>query len=275
MKSLIKKYPNTVMFALAIILFAFALFVSLLTNKGLVKQYFPYTAPLLLFTTTWFLYKREGKTLNTIGLDWKIRNLLFLPLGVLIGAFAFFGAKYLRTLFVGETFELSNSIDYTEILFAFYFILPQVATEEFLFRGYLFHKTTKVSNVIVANIIFSIVFMLIHVLDENVLSNLGMVIMLAITIPVGHLFFAMGLLKSKTLYFPIGLHLGNNWATRHLISANNTGESIFLISNSVTFDSWNPFIIMIILFNGFYLLVTFIIWKWDRIIKKLKLLLAN
>ncbi len=266
MKTVIKNYPNTSSFVLAIILFAMILILSVFINVGVIKQYFPYSAPLLLFVTTWFLYKRERKTLKTIGLNFSLRNLLFLPLGILIGAFAFFGAKYLRTVFVGETFELSVSIDYSTLLYAFYFILPQVATEELLFRGYLFKKTIEVSNVVVANVIFSILFMLIHVLDEGVLSNVGMIIMLGVSIPVGHLLFATGLLKSKTLYFPIGLHLGNNWATRHLISSDGSGESVFFIPNSVTFDAWMPFITMLILFNGFYLLVTLIIWKWDKIL---------
>lgn len=264
MKTLIKKFPNTTMFVLAIVLFAITLIVSVIINKGIVKQYFPYIAPILLFVTTLFLYKMEGKTLSAIGLNFSVRNLSFIPLGILIGAFAFFGARYLRALVVGETFELSMSIDYSTIFYAFYFILPQVATEELLFRGYLFKKAIEVSNVVVANVIFSIVFMLIHVLDENVLSNVGMVIMLAITIPVGHLLFATALLKSKTLYFPIGLHLGNNWATRHLISSDSSGESIFFIANLATFDSWPPFITMLILFNGFYLLVTLVIWKWRK-----------
>lgn len=263
MKTVFKNYPNASRFVLATLLFVIALILSLFINVGVVKEYFPYTAPILLFIATWFMYKGEGRTLKAIGLNFSLRNVLFLPLGVLIGAFAFFGAKYLRTVLVGETFELSVSIDYSTILYAFYFILPQVATEELLFRGYLFKKTIEVSNVVIANVIFSILFTLIHVLDEGVLSNLGMIVMFSVSIPVGHLLFATGLLKSKTLYFPIGLHLGNNWATRHLINSNNSGESIFFISNTVMFDTWTPFITMLILFNGFYLLVTFLIWKWN------------
>lgn len=150
-------------------------------------------------------------------------------------------------------------------MYAFYFILPQVATEEFLFRGYLFKKTIKASNVVIANVIFSILFMLIHVLDENVMSNKGMVILLVITIPVGHLLFATALLKSKTLFFPIGIHLGNNWATRHLISNSNSGDSFLYITDVATFDTWTPFIISILIFNGFFLFVTLLIWKWDKI----------
>jgi membrane protease YdiL (CAAX protease family) len=155
-------------------------------------------------------------------------------------------------------------------LLAFYFILPQVATEEFLFRGYLFKKTIEVSNVVVANIIFSILFMLIHVLDENVLQQRGLIILLAVSIPVGHLLFATALLKSKTLWFPIGLHLGNNWATRHLISNANDSNSIFYLTDVNTFETWTPFIMFLVIFNGFFLLVTFIIWKWDKIVVLIK-----
>lgn len=270
MKILVKKYPLVSRYALALVLFALALFVSVLINKGVLKQYFPYTAPLLLVLATYILYSKEKKSLSAIGLNVNVKNLSFLPLGILIGAFAFFGAKYLRALYNGEVFEWSTTIDYSTILLAFYFILPQVATEELLFRGYLFKKTIEVSNVVIANIVFSILFTLIHVIDENVLSNLGMIIMLTIAIPVGHLLFATALLKSKTIYFPIGLHLGNNWATRHLISSSNSGDSILYIPNSVNFDTWTPFIITIILFNGFFLLITFIIWKWDKIIILIK-----
>jgi membrane protease YdiL (CAAX protease family) len=82
-----------------------------------------------------------------------------------------------------------------------YFILPQVATEELLFRCYLFKKTIEVSNVVMANVIFSILFTLIHVIDTAVLNNLGMVIMLSVTIPVGHLLFATGLINLRPYFF--------------------------------------------------------------------------
>lgn len=275
MKTLFKKFPVSSKFVLAIILFASALFVSTLVNNGFVRQYIPYTAPLLLIFATWVLYKKEGKTLKEIGLNLTIRNVAFLPLGVLVGALVLLGAKFFRALYVGETFEVAASIDYETLLYAFYFILPQVATEELLFRGYVFKKTIAVTNVVVANVIFSILFMLIHVLDENVLSQVGMIVMLAITIPVGHLLFATALLKSKTIFFPIGLHLGNNWATRHFITNSNSGDSILYVPQVVTFETWTPFIMSIVLFNGFFLLVTFVIWKWDEILIYIKGQLAK
>ena len=272
MKTVLNKFPFASKFVLAILLFGSALVVSGLLNIGVVKQYFPYASCILLFVVTWFLYKTDKQSLKAIGLNFSLKNMSFLPLGILIGAFALFGAKFLRALYVGESFEISTTIDYATILYAFYFILPQVATEEFLFRGYLFKKTIKVSNVVIANVIFSVLFMLIHVLDENVMSNRGMIVLLVITIPVGHLLFATALLKSKTLFFPIGIHLGNNWATQHLISGSDSEDSFLYIADTATFNTWTPFIISILIFNGFFLFMTFLIWKWDKfsLIKRLK-----
>lgn len=262
---MLHKYQNASRFVLAIILFAFVLFVSGLVNKGVVKEYFPYVPCLLLLVTTWYLYKTERRSLSVIGLDFSLRNIKFLPLGILAGLLALFLASYLKVQYLGEAFNLTTTVDYSTILVAFYFILPQVVVEELLFRGYLFKKTVEVSNAVLANIIFSVLFMLVHVLDEGVMNNMGMLIMLVVSIPVGHLLFATALLKSRTLFFPIGLHLGNNWATRHLISNTDNGESIFYLTNVNTFETWTPFIVFLVIFNGFFLFVTFIIWKWDKL----------
>ncbi len=265
MKTLIKKYPNITSYLLALLLFAFALFISILTNRGMVKAYFPFTAVIALTIATWYLYKRENKSLLAIGLNFNIKNLLLLPLGVLIATSTFLFAKYIRAILLHETFHIASEIDVQGILLAFYFILPTVAVEEFLFRGYLFKKTVELSSVTKANTLFAILFTLIHVMDDHVLSNPGMIVLLVISIPCGHIFFATALLKSKSIYFPIGLHLGNNWATRHLVSGSAEGDSIFYVTNTATFDTWMSFILFLLLWNSIFLGVTFLIWKWDKL----------
>ncbi|WP_282121698.1 CPBP family intramembrane glutamic endopeptidase [Algibacter mikhailovii] len=270
MKTILHKYPFVSKFVLAIILFGSALFISGILNKGVVKRHFPYVSCLLLLMATWFLYRLDKQSLKAIGLNFSLKNMSFLPIGVLVGAVTFLAARILRALYFGESIEISTSINYSAILLSFYFILPQVTTEEFLFRGYLFQKTISITSIFLANVIFSMLFMLIHVFDENVLNNIGMMILLAVTIPVGHLLFATALIKSKTLFFPIGIHLGNNWATRHIITDSDSGESILFIPDQINFDSWTPFIVMILLTNGFFLCITFLIWKWDKISEFIK-----
>lgn len=272
MKKYIEKYPNIFTYTLAILLFVCALATSVIINKGIIKEYFPYTAVIFLTIATWYLYKRENKSLSNIGLNFKFKNIVLIPFGILIGEGVFLLAKYFRAIYLGETFNISTEINYKNILYALYAILPTVAVEEFLFRGYLFKKTIELSSVVKTNIIFSLLFMLIHVLDEDVLSSPGMIMMLVISIPVGHLMYATAVLKSKSLFFPIGIHLGNNWATRHLVSGTNNGESFFYITNTVNFNTWPSFIIFLLLWNAIFLIATLIIWKWDSlpIIKRLK-----
>jgi hypothetical protein len=101
------------------------------------------------------------------------------------------------------------------------------------------------------------------VVDKDALQNTGQLIFLAVSIPVGHLLFATALLKSKTLYFPIGLHWGNNWASFCLIGYGKNENVIFTINNQQVFTSWGPFVIMLVIYNVFFLLVTFVIWKWN------------
>jgi membrane protease YdiL (CAAX protease family) len=264
MKTLIHKFPNTSRFIFSITLFGLALFLSGIINKGVVKQYFPFASTICLLIATWILFKFDNKSLHDIGLNFKTRNLIYLPLGILIGATLFLAAKYLRALYTGEIFNVSSEINYTNMLYGLYIILPTVAVEEFLFRGYLFKKTIEISSVIKANIIFSVLFTLVHVFDEGVIDNIPMIVFLLISIPVGHLLFATALLKSKSLFFPIGIHLGNNWATTHLITTNNNDGSLLFITNNTSFDTWPSFILFILLWNSFFLLVTFIIWKWNN-----------
>lgn len=265
MKTFIKKYPILTKYIFSILILFLALFISGLLNKGVVKQYFPYSSAICLLIATWILFKSDKKSLNDIGLNFKRKNLVFLPLGILIGAIAFLVAKYLRAFCFGETINFSSTINYKNILYGVYIILPMVAVEEFLFRGYVFKKTIEISSVVKANIIFSILFMLVHVFDSGVINSVPMIIFTVITIPIGHLLFATALLKSKSLYFPIGIHLSNNWATRHLITSSNDGESFLYITNIARFETWASFILFILIWNLFYLLVTFIIWKWDKL----------
>lgn len=247
---------------LAIGLLALALVAGTLLNKPFIKQYFPFIPLLLLLFTTWYLYSKDEKNLSELGLNRRFKNWSLLPLGVLVGMLGFFVAKYVRSIYVGEQIEFSESFDYVAMIKAFYFILPTVAVEELLFRGYLFEKTIALTSVTTANILFAILFMLIHVVDSSILANKGLVLLMVISIPIGHLLFATALLKSKTILFPIGIHLGNNWATRHLITNANDANSLLYIPNVVTFNTWTPFILSILLFNAVFLIITYVIWKW-------------
>lgn len=264
MMYLLNQFPVTSRYVVAILLFALALMLSTLIDGPILKQYFPYVSAISLFLVTWFLFKLDKKKLEAIGLKLTLRNVSFIFFGLFLGVIVFLVASFARAIYTGETIIFSSVVDYRAIIISLYFILPTVAVEELLFRGYLFKKTIAISNVVVANIVFSVLFTLIHIADESVMSNSGHLVILLMSIPVGHLFFATALLRSRTLFFPIGLHLGNNWATRHLISSQGEGQSILVVLDRVNFDTWPTLIGFLLIFNGVFLLATSLIWKWGK-----------
>ena len=262
MKGLIVRFPTTFRFLLAILLGASALVLSGVINKYLPIPFIDVT---LLAIVTWFLYRTEGKSIKSLGLNITTRHLLFLVLGLFIGIAALGFENFFRSVYTSERWSISSSINQLALWRTLYFILPSVIVQELVFRGYLFTKTIEVTNVAIANLIFGIFFMLVHVLDRDVMQNTGQLIFLIVSIPVGHLLFATALLKSKTIYFPIGLHWGNNWASICLIGYAKNENTVFHINNPYVFQSWKSFIVLLVIFNIFFLLVALMIWKWNGI----------
>ena len=262
MKRVFLKYPTAARFLLAALLGIAALFLATLINKFLPV---PFVDVALLTVATWILYRADGRSLAALGLNVTGKHFFFLVLGLVIGILALGLETFVRSAYTGEHWEINSHIDQVALWKALYFVLPSVVVQELMFRGYLFTKTIEVTNVVVANVIFSILFMLMHVVDRDVLHNTGQLIFLAVSIPVGHLLFATALLKSKTLYFPIGLHWGNNWASSCLIGYGSSENVIFHIRDQYAFTSWGPFIILLVIFNVVFLLLILLIWKWDRI----------
>jgi len=264
-KNTFEKRPYSARMFLGLVMIAVAFMLTgLLENLIALKQYFPFTGLIMLIIVTWLLYKTDNKNLDELGFNLKPGNVSFLFLGLLIGAVAFVLVKYLRFLYTGESLEMNLTFEWSLVLLGLYYVLPMVAIEEFLFRGYLFKKTIEVSGVALANLVFAVIFMLVHVLDKDAMSSTGMIIFLVISIPVAHMLFATALLKSKTILFPIGLHWGNNWASFHLITDMQKQDSILFVSDSATFTTWASFITFILIWNGFYLFLTYLIWKWPE-----------
>jgi membrane protease YdiL (CAAX protease family) len=154
--NLSQKWPYVVRMLLGLLLIVCAFVLTGLIEKTFpIKKYFPFTGLALLVVVTWLLYKMENKNLNELGFNLKLKNVSLLFLGLLIGSVAFILAKYLRFLYTGETVDSNDSYDWHLIALGLYYILPMVAVEEFMFRGYLFKKTIETSSVIGLLIIFA------------------------------------------------------------------------------------------------------------------------
>jgi hypothetical protein len=86
-----------------------------------------------------------------------------------------------------------------------------------------------------------------------------------ITTGFGHLFFALGIRRTGTLWFPIAAHLGNNWASRNIFGYSMTGgkvtgsDSIFMLSGGNANAGTTHVILSYLITIGIFLLFTWLL----------------
>ncbi len=204
---------------------------------------------------TWQAYKKEGKNLSELGLNLKLRNLGFGVSGLLIGGLFVIPLVYIIAFIKGFPVVFNQNFNGSYVLSGLWLLLPTVVLEELAFRGICFKKTVEISSVTRANIIFATLFILSHWINLGAFGNPVFMTILLIT-GLGHLLYATAFLKSKTLYFPIGLHLGNNWVSLFVFSNMDINDpTIGQVKPSlinIISDEKNP------VFNGQFILTTIV-----------------
>jgi membrane protease YdiL (CAAX protease family) len=225
----------------------------------------------ILTAATWFLYKAEGKNLSALGLNLSRRNIYFLLAGLVTGALLFFTLFILQMFHSGLKVKFNPNVNYTVLISGLFIMLLRVVIEELIFRGYCFTKTVDMAGIFKANIIFAFLFIVWHWFALNAWGNYGLMLGL-FTTGFGHILFATALMKSKTLYFPIGIHLGNNWVSENIFSYQTKGAIDSGQANSSFFHIISPeqhfsklhILISYSITVAVFLLFTFLILKWKK-----------
>jgi hypothetical protein len=89
--------------------------------------------------------------------------------------------------------------------------------EELAFRGYILQRLAQAWGLPAAVVVSSLIFAMVHVLNPNV-QPLAMV-----SLFVAGLLLACAYLVSRSLWLPIGLHIGWNLAEMHLLGFAGSG----------------------------------------------------
>jgi membrane protease YdiL (CAAX protease family) len=89
--------------------------------------------------------------------------------------------------------------------------------EELSFRGYILQRLAQAWGLPAAVVVSSLIFAMVHVLNPNV-QPLAMVNLFA-----AGLLFSCAYLVSRSLWLPIGLHIGWNLAEIHLLGFPGSG----------------------------------------------------
>ncbi|MCL7455472.1 MAG: CPBP family intramembrane metalloprotease, partial [Anaerolineae bacterium] len=99
--------------------------------------------------------------------------------------------------------------------------------EELSFRGYILQRLAQAWGLPAAVVVSSLVFAMVHVLNPNV-QPLAMV-----SLFVAGLLLACAYLVSRSLWLPIGLHIGWNLAEIHLLGFPGSGDAEPALMRSV------------------------------------------
>lgn len=210
---------------------------------------------IVILYITWKAYKSEGKNLSALGLQLKPKNIGFAFLGFTIGGLFIIPLVYLIAFIKGYPVIFNQAFQASYVLKGIWLLFPTVMLEELAFRGICFKKTVELTGVAKANVIFASLFILSHWVNGNAFGNPIAMPVLMIT-GLGHVLYATALLKSRTLFFPIGIHLGGNWVNYFVFSNLNPNDPVN--------GQLKPSLINVVsnekmqLFNGQFLLTTMV-----------------
>jgi membrane protease YdiL (CAAX protease family) len=230
-----------------------------------------YLSPLLLLMFTYWLYKRKGESLNALGLNTDFNNSKLLLLGLLIGVLFSTTVLMLQVWNNNLTIHYNKNANWLLIYVGLFFFVQGVLNEELIFRGYCFKTTVEKIGITKANLIFGFLFVVWHWISFNAWGNMALMLGL-FTTAFGHLLFSTSLLRSGTLYLPIGIHIGNNWAGKFLFATGMQSsvqdgpvdDAVFYVSASQNLDNS----LFHVLTNygltvGTMLFFTWAIWKYQ------------
>ena len=163
-----------------------------------------------------FICRRiKKRPYSSIGIVKKnaFKNLL---IGMLLGLIPLLVA-YLILFVGGYTGSIMfNGFDYLLILFFFGFLV-QSSSEEFLMRGYFMNGLAAASNIPVAIILNSVVFMALH------LSNPGATVISMVNIFAFGLVASLLFLLTENIWIVSGMHFFWNFASGCLLGSNVSG----------------------------------------------------
>lgn len=168
---------------------------------------FAYALVLLALTLAF-----DRRAFTNLGLTPRPRFLALALLALLAGLAMF----VIRTFALAALYGGTTRVHYTWGMFVF--MLSSVITEELIFRGYAF-KTLADRNKWLAIALFAVAFGVYHWVQWNLWNHPVAMFFALLSTGSAHVMFALALLKTRTLWVPIALHLGWNVAGQALVLA--------------------------------------------------------
>lgn len=139
---------------------------------------------------------------------------------------------YVLTSCLANThYVINQNFKSEQFLKSFWWVLSSVLFEELLFRGALLYITIQKLGIKRACITSAVAFGIYHWFTFGALGNPFQMLIVFVMTGIWGLMFAFAYAKTKSLYLPIGLHLGWNLINTVIFSKGPLGHQ-FLIPDS-------------------------------------------
>ena len=182
---------------------------------------------------SWLLLRFIAKKdLSVLGFKPSQARLINLSIGFLLAAVVCSVYHILTTAFINNSWILNKPISFSAALMSLWWIVKSVLFEELLFRGALLYLAIEKWGTTKACILSSVCFGVYLWFSYSAFGNpFQMVIIFVMTSIFGWM-LAVSFAKTKSLYLPIGLHLGWNLFNILIFSNGPLGKQLLIKANA-------------------------------------------
>lgn len=176
------------------------------------------------------LWLYDRKNLSVLGFGLSKKRCYQFCLGLFISALCC-TAYFLATIQLSDsTLTFNETFHGKQVLQGSWWTLKSVLFEELIFRGALLYIAIQMLGIRPACIVSAVAFGIYHWFSYGIFGQPVQMIYIFLLTGVTGLMFAYAFARTKSLYLPIGLHLGWNLVTIVVFSQGPLGNQLFDIS---------------------------------------------
>lgn len=162
---------------------------------------------ILSWVLLWFFDKSSPLALGIVPTQKRLFDLIFgLVISSLVAGFGLYMVVYISK----STIEINSNFTTSIFFDRLFWMLKSVLYEELIFRGALLYIAISKFGINKACILSSVAFGIYHWFTFGALGNIPQMTYVFIMTGIAGAVFAMSFAISKSMWLPIGLHLGWN-----------------------------------------------------------------
>jgi membrane protease YdiL (CAAX protease family) len=177
------------------------------------------------------LWLCHRKNLSVLGLLPSKKLLADFLVGCLISALLCAIYFFSIVRISGTQLQVNQGFSFMDFLSGFWWTLKSVLFEEFLFRGALLYIAIQRFGTKLGCILSAVAFGIYHWFSYGVFGDPMQMTLIFIVTGIGGLMFAYAFAVTKSLYLPIGLHLGWNVVTIVVFSQGPLGHQLLITTS--------------------------------------------